>query len=858
MFDGKRRCGARTISIGLFPLLVVLMAGLAQAQGLGTSGEIRGSVTDTTGAVVVGATVEIHNPVSGYQQTTTTNDSGGYRLVNVPWNRYHLSVSGKGFSQQARDVEVRAAVPVQANVTLKPGAVTYTVDVEAGSEDLIENTPSAHTDIDVQQLASRMPTQGTSTGLSALVTQASPGIAADSNGFFHPLGEHADTTFSIDGQPISDQQSRIFANQISTNAIDSLEVIDGLIPPEYGDKSSLVVRTTTRSGMGLAQPTGSLTLGYGSFGAANGSFSLGLGTKRFGNFLSIDGLNSGRFLDTPEFMPLHDHGNAENVFDRIDWQITGKDALHLNLFLSRSWFQNPNQFDQQALGQDQHQQNRGFNVSAFWTHFLNDFTLLSVNPYVRQDRIQYFPSANPFQDSPATLASNRRLTNAGLKTDLSYVKGKHNLKAGVDFYHTFLSENFLIGITDPTFPGFLDANGNLLPGLVPLNLTAPGGAPLHFIGHTDIKQEAAYVQDNITWHNLGVLAGLRVDNYNGISSGSQAEPRLGASYQIKRTGTVLRLAYSRLYLTPYNENLILSSSTGIGTGSGGLAAGGIGAFGQSALKPATRNQYNAGMQQAFGRHLVVDGMYYWKYTTGDYDFDVLFNTPLTFPIQWQKSKIDGFAIRISLPQTHGLSLYSVLGHTRDRFFNPEVGGILFNSPISSGVFRIDHDQAFQQTTHLQYQPKKHGPWYAFTWDYQSGLVAGSVPFATSTSSPVDLTGLTADQQVQIGLSCGGVAATFAAPLNSCAPNSLAAKLVTIPAPGTENDDKNPPRVAPRNLFDMAVGWDNVFRADRFKTNLSFTVVNLTNTVSLFNFLSTFSGTHFVTPRSYAAQMTLSF
>jgi hypothetical protein len=50
-----------------------------------------------------------------------------------------------------------------------------------------------------------------------------------------------------------------------------------------------------------------------------------------------------------------------------------------------------------------------------------------------------------------------------------------------------------------------------------------------------------------------------------------------------------------------------------------------------------------------------------------------------------------------MPQTHGVSVFSVLGHTRDRFFNPEVGGILFNSPLQSGVFRIDHDQAFPQT-----------------------------------------------------------------------------------------------------------------------------------------------------------------
>ncbi len=826
----------------------------SNAQGLANSGQIRGQVTDSTGAVIPGAKIEIHNPVTAYQRSITSDQSGQFRFDNVPFNRYHMAVSAAGFTSREQDVEVRAAVPVQANISLQVAGATQNVTVEAGSEDVLDNTPSSHTDIDVGTL--KLPAS-TNSALSALITNATPGVAADSNGFFHPLGEHADTTFSIDGQPISDQQSRIFANQLSPNAIQSLEVIDGLIPPEFGDKSSLVVRATTRSGLGLAEPTGSLSFGYGSFGTTTSNLALGFGGKKLGNFLTLDGIDSGRFLDTPEFRPLHAHGNAENFFDRIDWQASDKDSLHLNLGVSRSWFQIPNQYDQQAAGQDQRQQNEGFNISGFWTHLFNQYVLLSVNPYVREDRIQYFPSADPFNDLPATLASHRRLTNAGLKVDLSYVKGIHNIKVGGNFYHTFLSENFSLGVTDPTFPGFLGDNGQLLSGLVPYNL-ASGGSLFRFVGSTDIKQEAGYIQDNITYRGVNLLVGLRGDNYNGISYGHQLEPRAGVSYHVKRTGTVLRLAYSRLFLTPYNENLILSSSTGTGTGSGGLAATGIGAFGQAPLQPATRNQYNAGFQQAFGKHLVVDAMYYWKYTDRDYDFDVLFNTSLTFPIQWAKSKIDGFAIRVSMPQWHGLTAFSTLGHTRDRFFNPEVGGLLFNSPVQSGVFRIDHDEAFEQTTHIQYQPKKVGPWYAFTWRYDSGLVAGAVPFATDTTTPVDLTTLTPDQQVQIGLSCGGVRATFAAPLSNCAPGSLSSSLVKIPPPGTENDDKNPPRVQPRNLFDMGVGWDNIFRGDRRKWNASFTVINVTNKVALYNFLSTFSGTHFVTPRSYTAQVVFNF
>jgi hypothetical protein len=192
-----------------------------------------------------------------------------------------------------------------------------------------------------------------------------------------------------------------------------------------------------------------------------------------------------------------------------------------------------------------------------------------------------------------------------------------------------------------------------------------------------------------------------------------------------------------------------------------------------------------------------------------------------------------------------------------RFFTPQIGGA-GAVPASIGAFRIDHDEKFNETTHLQYQIGKRGPWVGFNWRYDSGLVAGAVPFATDSTTPVDLTGLTADQQIQAGLFCGSVFPTLASPLTSCAPSQFGSTRVSIPAPGTENDDHNPPRIAPRSLFDLAVGHDNLFHGDRYKWSLQGSVINLTNKTALYNFLSTFTGTHFVTPRSYSAELGFHF
>ena len=175
------------------------------------------------------------------------------------------------------------------------------------------------------------------------------------------------------------------------------------------------------------------------------------------------------------------------------------------------------------------------------------------------------------------------------------------------------------------------------------------------------------------------------------------------------------------------------------------------------FSPGWRNEFHAGLQQAFGKYVVFSGEYIWKYTHNAYDFSVLGSTPITFPIEWHNSKIPGFAGRVSVPNFHGFSALMVFSSVAARFFTPQIGGA---GAVPSGTvgnaftaFRIDHDERFNQTTHVQYQPWKRGPWVGFNWRYDSGLVAGEVPVADA-SGTVDLSGLTGDQQLQAGLFCG--------------------------------------------------------------------------------------------------------
>ena len=131
------------------------------------------------------------------------------------------------------------------------------------------------------------------------------------------------------------------------------------------------------------------------------------------------------------------------------------------------------------------------------------------------------------------------------------------------------------------------------------------------------------------------------------------------------------------------------------------------------IDPGFRNQFNTGFQQLCSKFLLIDADYFWKYTHNAYDFSTLLNTTITFPIAWNNSKLDGVTGRVSTMNIHGFQAYWTFGHTRARYFPPETGGLVpQGAPLAAGVFRIDHDQAFQSTATLRYQRPKNAEWFA--------------------------------------------------------------------------------------------------------------------------------------------------
>ena len=908
----------------LLSILFVVTLSSQSAFGQTNSSVVKGTVTDSGGALVPGATVVLSNPVSGYRRTTTTGQSGDYEFFNVPFDTYSLAVTAKGFGESRTDLNVISSVPVTPSVRLRPEA-NQTVTVSAQAEGpLPETSPTYHTDID-RSTIDRLPIESPSSALSSIVTLASPGVAADSNGLMHGLGDHNEDSFSVDGEPVTDQQSKVFSNQLPTAAVQSLQVIDGAPPVEYGDKTSLVVTVTTRSGQGITKPTGNVHVSYGTFGTSNLGFDEAQGGKNWGNFIAADGLQTGRFLDAPEFSVFHDKGNLENFFDRVDFNMGQQDSMHINFQYTQSWFQTPNDYANLAslgyTGQnlgiadtDQRSKIGTINFSPTYTRVLSPNAVLNVGYFLRRDAYNYYPSNNPLADyaldqQQESISQYRTLTNTGLRADLSYLHGINTIKFGGVYQQTFLRENDSVGIVDPTLnPQCIDPDGNPIactdptaqpnpnfnPVLAPYDLTA-AGTYYRWQGRTDVKQLALYGEDTVSAGNFTANFGLRGDFYNGMTIQRQAEPRAGVSYNIKPSGTVLRISYARTQETPFNENLVLSSwgcadpvlyyifAT--------LSAGSCAAQSSTPFNPGFRNEFHAGFSQSVGRHFVVTMEYLTKYTHNAYDFSVFGTTPITFPIEWHNSKIPGYAMSATLTNVKGLSVRFNASSVAARFFNPQLGGVgaTPNIPGTYYPFRIDHDEHFNETTHIVYDmPFRKSLYYAFNWRYDSGLVAGAAPcfnitdpnsicnpanggpsFVYNNQNYVDLSYLNFDQQFQAGLACNGVKATptmgTGGPVGpspeACLASQLTTKLLAIPAPGTENDDKNPQRISQRNVFDMALGDDNIAHfgeGERYKIGASITAINLANKYALYNFLSTFSGTHYLTPRTVTGEVSFHF
>ncbi len=779
-------------------LALVLILGLAAlpplafAQSVGT---VQGSVTDPTGAVIPGAKVTLTSAISGYTQSVVTDSEGQYKFLNVPFSPFTLHVTAAAFEHFDATGELRSNVPLIVNARLSVAAAEQVVNVVEQAPLLETTSASTHHDIDYLQLQKLSLAQA-GRGLE-VVLQTAPGMVQDDNGRVHPRGSESQVQYVVDGVPITDNLAATFATSLDVRNLRSAEILTGNVPAEYGGKLGAVINVNTRSGLEMPW-SGSLSFTGGSFSRAEVGADVGGHWKNFGLFLSAAGNRSDRFLDPPEIQNFHNFGGNGRLFAKFDWIVSQHDTVRVSLTTNGTNLQVPNREDQELLGQQQRQELRDDAQSFAWYHVFNNRTVSDVVLYRRSSTARLLdPNATGF---PFVAQQARHQRSEGLRVSVSHQRGTHNFKTGLQVIRIPLREDFLVATTDPA---------------ILADPTDPASAftlanPFQFSARRTGKEVSFFVQDRFTLGGrLTVDLGLRVDHYGIVVEENHVSPRAGLAYFVKKTGTVFRASYNRLFQTPPVENLLLSSSPE------GAVFSPLGAGATRAVPPEEQNAYEVGLQQQLGSRIRVDIAHYVKNIRNYSDKDQFLNTGVIFPIAIARGDARGTEIRVDLAAIRGWTAFVSYANAKAVATTPLVGGLFLGETSSDLLlpgfqFNADHDQRNSGHFGLAHAHKS-GAWFSVTGRHDSGVPSDFDPAVLPTLDP-----------------------------------AIRAQL-----------DEVRFRIRPRTTLDLAAGYE-LMRDSAHPITLQFNLQNLFNRFYLFNFESVFSGTHIGRPREVSGRVIFHF
>jgi hypothetical protein len=793
------------MKIVLFPV-VLLAPAILLAQA---SASLSGKLTDPSGASIAGARVLLENPVAGFRRESLTSAAGEFAFTNIPFHSYVLRVSREGFVPAERTVSLRSNIPVAMAIGMELESAKTEITVEAENRELIDpEETGSHAQMNQNDI-DRLASGAGSRGLEAVLV-GFPGFAKNANGAIHPRGAHNQMTFVIDGMPISDQLTGAFANAVDPSVAQTVELFTGNIAAEYGGKVGAVANVTTRSGLGAGRKfTGNTYVDASGFGTANVGAQVAGEVHRFGYSASVNGLKSNRYLDQVSLDNLHNGGNSERGFLRLDFQPGERDILRLSAISGRSSFQLANLRSQHAAGQDQRQALRDVSISLGWVRTLSARSTLDATASYRTTVAQLFPSAG---DTPVTASQARHLSTATLGVRWNRISGRHTIRTGVDYQRFPMSENFLFGITSPAFNNPSDPGYN--PNLAPYDLSRQGSL-FRFSAADAGTMSSGFAQDNIQWGRLRLALGLRYDNYRFLVQGNQLQPRLGLSFLIRETGTALRVSYNRTFQTPPNENLLLSNSAEAAKLAPPLAQATLGAEAVR-IRAERQNVYEAGVQQALGGKISINAAYYHKDARDQQDNNNFLNTGVVFPISLRKIRVNGAEARIATLPVRGISASLSLTHSRAVSSPPFTGGLFLGNEavqaLSMGPFVIDHDQKLSAHGILQYTHRR-GFWGSCAIRYDSGLVA----------NPSDPDQVARDPDYYDLLPYVDLRAEV-------------------------------PRIRPRTITDVVAGYERKAKEGVLRWEVSVHATNIANRQAVYNFQSIFVGTRVVAPRVLGARL----
>lgn len=439
--------------------------------------------------------------------------------------------------------------PAPPQKTTNLGEVDVSAQLDEARNSLSPDTGSSQYVMDRQTIQA-LPL-GDSTPLNQVVLQA-PGVVQDSYGQLHVRGDHANLQYRINGVLIPESIGG-FGQTLDARMIDSVKLLTGALPAQYGERTAAIVDITTRTakdGIG-----GSVGITGGQFGTLNPNATLFGKKDDWSFFLTANYLENDVGIENPTSSrkAVHDHTNQVKAFGDISYLINNDTRLSFMFGATNNRFEIPNNpgqspqfgyldvtdFDSAQLNERQSEKTR-FGILSLQGKMGS--TAYQVSAGERYSGLNFTPDDIGdlmFNGVASDVHRANRATT--LQADFSTPLGdNHTLRYGVygEFERATSSNNALV------FPA--DADGN-----------QTSTTPMNILDSSRIlaRTYALYLQDE--W-SIGdkwtVNYGARADRYDAFKPESQLSPRLGVVYQ-PTDSTTIHAGYSRYFTPPASESI---------------------------------------------------------------------------------------------------------------------------------------------------------------------------------------------------------------------------------------------------------------------------------------------------------------
>ncbi|OFW10492.1 MAG: hypothetical protein A3G20_07860 [Acidobacteria bacterium RIFCSPLOWO2_12_FULL_59_11] len=687
-------------------LLFLSIAIRVQAQG---EGAIHGIVVaKADGSALPDAAVRLEGlSVPGILQTSTAGD-GHFGFQRLVPGKYVLIVVRQNFLEERVQFTLKPREVRNLTLQLSLLPVEQSVEVITEAETVAPTYSPSSTTLQKQTFEA-LPMAGKA-NLTDVIVTAAPGMIRGHDDFVHVRGSEIALNTFINGVSFWENMHSVFSSGLSPDVIQSVNVMTGGFPAEYGNRFGGVLDIVTKSGFSMNNE-GALTLGLGTALRHNASVEFGGHTEKAAYYLFNSASESARFLSPPDPRSIHNTGRGARSFLQLDFNVNPNNFLKLVLMGDGTNFQIPNTSvdDQIRPWIDASQRTRSQSAIFTWDRILSKDSLLHTSFYQRWSRSLLLPAVERPEQLAAIARSERTLQTFGLKSDLTRFVGRHTLKGGLDLVLLRPEEELLYN-----HRGWMRFSRLIGLPHVMFDIT--------FLQKKTGGQVSFYLQDKVQLtDSLTIDMGLRYDRHTLATSDFHFSPRLNLAYRFS-SGTVLHGSYNHFFVPPPVEFVL--------AGSAGLTRF-IRGFNQPLppLRPTAENQFEAGVTHPFHHNFQLGLTGYYRLSNDQFHTVVVPDSRIYLYANFDKAKAYGLEIKAEVPAIQRLGLSGFLNYALSRvyLYNPITAGFTAETDHISeaGSFLAPMDQTHTLNAGFTYRHRGSGLWASMAFEYGSGTPVGS-------------------------------------------------------------------------------------------------------------------------------------